>query len=267
MGKIVYNYCMNSDLLLTRLKDLPVPAVRWLESTGSTNDDAAAWAAAGAADGSLVAADLQMGGRGRLGRTWVTRPGGALAFSLIVRLRADEQSLLALFSPLGALAVADALETLALRPEVKWPNDVLLERRKICGILAEAAWIGDELQALVLGIGVNIAPFSVPPAESLLFPAACVEDFLEKPVDRFNLLHQILASFFLRREQIGQPAFMNAWEKHLAFKGEMVTVSPPGENPVRGRLAGVDAQGNLRLCEENGVERMISAGDLTLRPS
>jgi BirA family biotin operon repressor/biotin-[acetyl-CoA-carboxylase] ligase len=266
MRKIVYNYCMDADLLLAYLKGLPIPAARWLDATGSTNDDAARWAASGAPDGALVVADRQEGGRGRMGRTWVTRPGGALAFSLILRLSQAEQPLLTLFSPLGAMAVADALETVGLKPEVKWPNDVLLGRRKVCGILAEAAWLGDELQALVVGVGVNIAPSSVPPAEGLLYPAACVEEFLGQSLDRFELLRRIMTALFQRRTQIGQSEFFTDWEARLAFKGQTVVLSPPGENAIRGKLLGVDAQGNLRLCDEDGTERIVTAGDLTLRP-
>jgi BirA family biotin operon repressor/biotin-[acetyl-CoA-carboxylase] ligase len=257
---------MDADLLLAYLKEVPVIAARWFDTIGSTNDDAALWAASGAPDGALVAADRQVGGRGRLGRTWITRPGGALAFSLILRLSSAEQPLLTLFSPLGAMAVADALETLGLRPEVKWPNDVLLDRRKVCGILAEATWLGDDLQALVVGIGVNIAPSSVPPSEDLLYPAACVEEFLDKPLDRFDLLGRILTAFFARRAQIGQPVFLADWETRLAFKGETVILHPPGETAIRGTLLGIDAQGSLRLWDENSTERIVTAGDLTLRP-
>jgi BirA family biotin operon repressor/biotin-[acetyl-CoA-carboxylase] ligase len=201
-----------------------------------------------------------------MGRTWITRPGGALAFSLILRLNPAEQPLLTLFSPLGAMAVADALETLGLKPEVKWPNDVLLGRRKVCGILAEAAWLGDELQALVVGIGVNIAPSSVPPAEGLLYPAACVEEFLDQALDRFELLRRIITAFFQRRTQIGQPEFLSAWESRLAFRGQTVVLNPPGESAIRGELLGIDAQGSLRMRDEDGMERIVTAGDLTLRP-
>ena len=257
---------MNSERLLANLAGLPIPTVRWLETTGSTNDDAAAWAAAGAPDGALVAADRQDGGRGRLGRKWTTRAGAALAFSLVLRLNPGEAGRLSLFSPLGALAVADALEELGLSPAVKWPNDVLLGRRKVCGILAEAAWLGEEFQALVVGIGVNIAPSSVPPAEELLFPAACVEEFTGRAVDRFVLLRAILAAFFKRRAQVGEPSFLADWENRLACRGEMVTLHPPGEPALQGTLLGIDAQGSLRLLTQGGTERTISAGDLTLRP-
>jgi biotin-(acetyl-CoA carboxylase) ligase len=128
------------------------------------------------------------------------------------------------------------------------------------------AWLGDELQALVLGIGVNIAPHSVPPAEELLFPAVCVEEILGKAVDRIDLLRRILSALFERRAQIGLPGFLADWEARLAFKGEVISIHPPGEPGVRGTMVGIDAQGSLRLREENGAERLITAGDLTLRP-
>jgi BirA family biotin operon repressor/biotin-[acetyl-CoA-carboxylase] ligase len=257
---------MDSNSLQTLLAGLPVPAARWMESTGSTNGDAAEWAGQGAPDGALVAADLQTAGRGRLGRTWVTRTGGALAFSLVLRPSPGEQAHLPLFSPLGGMAVADALAGLGLSPEIKWPNDVLLGRRKVCGILAEAIWLGSELQAVILGIGVNIAPSSVPPAGDLIFPAGCVEEFAGRNVERFTLLRAILGYMFERRKALGSTAFRSDWEARLAFRGEMVTLSPPGEPALRGIAAGLDGSGNLRIVLEDGSERTVAAGDLTLRP-
>ena len=161
-----------------------VPDLRFFESIGSTNDEAMAWADAGAEDWSLVVADQQTQGRGRLGRHWVTNPGAALAFSLVLRPSREEMAFASLFSPLGGMGVASALEEIGLAALVKWPNDVLLNRRKVCGILGEAAWTGDRLNGMVLGIGVNVASESVPPAGELLFPATCVEAELGRPLDR-----------------------------------------------------------------------------------
>jgi BirA family transcriptional regulator, biotin operon repressor / biotin---[acetyl-CoA-carboxylase] ligase len=106
----------------------------------------------------------------------------------------------------------------------------------------------------------------VPPAESLLFPAACVEEALGRQVDRFDLLHRVVTALFMRRGQIGVNTFLADWDARLAFKGEKVSINPPGETPFCGTLVGIDAQGSLRLREENGMERVVTAGDLTLRP-
>jgi BirA family biotin operon repressor/biotin-[acetyl-CoA-carboxylase] ligase len=153
---------------------------------------------------------------------------------------------------------------LGLDPEVKWPNDVLLGGKKVCGILAEATWLGGELQALVVGIGVNIAPSSVPPPEEVMFPATCVEDHLGHHTERFDLLRACVAALLARRHQSRQE-ILSDWDKRLAFKGETVRVVPPGENALVGTLMGIDTQGFLRLKSGPGAERLISAGDLTLR--
>src|SRR5512142_3320319 len=138
---------MDVDRLRSHLSGLPVAHIRCFDTVGSTNDEALAWAAAGAQDGCLVVADQQTLGRGRLNRRWITRPGAALAFSLIFQPGPEEIERMGFFSPLGALAISQALEEkLGLSPEIKWPNDVLLMGRKTAGILVEAAWMGTRLQ-------------------------------------------------------------------------------------------------------------------------
>src|SRR5690606_3785950 len=131
---------------------------RYFDRLGSTNDEAARWADRGAPHLALVLADEQYAGRGRLGRQWFTPPGAALALSLVLRPRpenrlASEQ--IPFYTALGALALSQALRRqLGLSPAIKWPNDVLLVGRKTAGILAEAQWQGDQVQAVILGIGV-----------------------------------------------------------------------------------------------------------------
>lgn len=256
---------MDSDQLRARLESIALPALRWYDQTGSTNLDALQWASEGAPDGALVAADRQAAGRGRMGRSWVTHAGVALAFSLILRPSALELSHTSLFSPLGALGVAQALEGLGLRPQIKWPNDVLLNRSKTCGILAETAWTGQTLDALVLGVGVNVAPSSVPPATELLFPATCVEAGLGRGVDRFSLMAAILREIFAMRPFLGKEEFFQAWESRLAFRGEAVVVHRPGKETLAGELLGIDANGGLRI-RSAGREINILAGDVHLRP-
>ena len=119
------------------LTGLPLGGLRYFDSIGSTNDEALAWARAGAPDYSLVVADTQTAGRGRLQRRWVTNPGAALAFSLVLWPAPQERQCLPRFSPLGAVAVRQALAVVfGLPAEIKWPNDVLLGRCKVAGVLA-----------------------------------------------------------------------------------------------------------------------------------
>jgi BirA family biotin operon repressor/biotin-[acetyl-CoA-carboxylase] ligase len=259
---------MDTHTLETRLAGLPLAAVRYLPVTGSTNDDVSALADEGAGDYSLVVADLQTAGRGRLQRHWVTVPGAALAFSLLLRPTPEETRRVAAFSPLSALAVADALQRLyRLQAEIKWPNDVLLNRQKTCGILVEGGWNGGQLASLVLGIGINVAPASVPPAGELLYPATCVETALGSPVERFDLLRAVLEELIALRPRLGSAEFLQAWEQHLAFRGEWVHVGD-GLKPDRlGQVLGVAPDGSLRLRDPSGAEFAIQVGEVHLRPA
>jgi BirA family transcriptional regulator, biotin operon repressor / biotin---[acetyl-CoA-carboxylase] ligase len=260
---------MDRTILAGLLEGLPVPQIRTFDSIGSTNDEALEWAAAGADDGCLVIADQQTQGRGRLGRHWVTQPGAALAFSLILHPRQEELQHLGFFSPLGALAISQALEdSLGLNPQIKWPNDVLLKRHKAAGILVEAAWVGEKIQGMVIGIGLNVTQAAVPPAEMLMFPATSVEAAAGHPVDRLDLLRAILRALFTWRTQITSQAFHQAWEQRLAFLNEWVQIeeAAAGSPPITGQLIGVDTEGGLLLRDAAGAVRPVATGDVHLRP-
>lgn len=258
---------MNEPLLRQLLAQLPIPALRYFEQVGSTNDEALRWADDGAPDGALVVADAQTAGRGRMERRWVTHPGSALAFSLILRPDAAEAGRLGLFSPLCALAVAQALEeSCGLHPQIKWPNDVLLDGRKACGILLDAAWDGSRPAVMVVGIGVNVLRGAVPET-GLLFPATSVEHALGRAVAREELLRDILAAFFGWRPRLGSEMFLRFWQTRLAYQGEPVVVEQPAAEPVTGVVMGVGAGGELRLRLASGEEFCVNAGDVRLRPA
>jgi len=253
------------------LSALPLSAVRYYPQVGSTNDLAARWAAEGGPHLALVVADEQTAGRGRLNRRWYTPPGSALAFSLVLQGKniALEREAVPQVTALGALAACDALNQLLsarIFAQIKWPNDVIVGRRKLAGVLAEAHWQGQELQAVVLGVGINVAPDSLPPAEALDFPAACLEDALGHPVDRWSALRLVLLKLLDWLPRLGQPGFIQAWEQRLAFQGEWVRVSLESQPPFEGRIRGLGPDGSLRLQTRGGVELSFRLGDIHLRP-
>jgi BirA family biotin operon repressor/biotin-[acetyl-CoA-carboxylase] ligase len=254
---------MDEQTLRSGLAGLPLPAIQYFDNLPSTNDLALNWADDGAGDFSLVAADSQSAGRGRLNRRWVTNAGAALAFSLVLRPSEREIEHLALFSPLAGLAVSLALEKLfSLHPSIKWPNDVLLNRKKAAGILAEATWEGQTVKGVILGIGINVAPSSVPPAQELLFPAICVEQVVGQPVDRLSLLRSVLEELLAWRPNLGSPEFFQAWESRLAFRGEWVEASQSGNAVLQGQVERIDRDGNLILLDASGKEISVTAGDI-----
>ncbi len=257
---------MNARDLQRMLGSLPLGGLRYFETIGSTNDEALAWAAQGAPDFALVAANAQTQGRGRMGRQWLTPPGSALAFSLVLRPTRREQDLPPLVSGLGALALCDALEAHGVTAQIKWPNDVLAQGRKLAGVLVESVWMGERLDSLVLGMGVNVLPESTPPDDQVRFPATSVAQ-AGGAVDRWVLLRDILAALVRWRALLGQAAFISAWERRLAYTGEPVQVGRDSEPPLMGVVRGLGADGSLRLETSPGVLQSIRHGEVHLRPA
>ncbi len=265
---------MDQKSLENALAKLPLRNIRYYERIGSTNDEASRWIAAGAPDFSVLVADEQTQGRGRGSRKWFTYPGSALAFSVILRATPQEQAagaIAARFAGLGALSVCLTLQQgYQLAAQIKWPNDVLIDGQKCCGILAETEWLGNDLSTVILGIGINIAPGSVPPAEILRFPATCLETAAAKPIQRVQLLAAVLANLQKWRAQLMSRALIQQWEENLAYRGEIVQIQsaqPEGHNPVlaEGRLIGLDSLGRLKLASGAAPIRYIEQGEIHLR--
>ena len=256
---------MQTSPLSTCLEGLRMGECRCYDSVGSTNDLALQWIETGAPDLGLIVADQQTQGRGRLGRSWVTNPGAALAFSLVFRPSAFELGHLWSFTALGALAVQQALsQVYGLAAQIKWPNDVLVKRRKVSGILVEASWLGSSLEGLVIGIGINITRAAIPPASDLLFPATSVEDELDRQVNRWDILRAVMQSLLEWRSRMGSEAFRQAWEDHLAFRGEWVTLSGGSGPALTGQLEGINSNGSLTLRDRAGHILQAEVGDLHL---
>ena len=243
-----------------------LPPVELLDEVGSTNDEALAWAANDAKDLSLVIADEQTAGRGRLDRKWFTPPGTAFAFSLIFRPTPEERPYLSRTVGLAAVAVANVLRARRLTPQIKWPNDILLLGRKVAGILVESVWSGEDVDCLLIGIGVNVLKGSVPPAHILHFPATSLEDELGYPPDRLDMLAEILSALIELRPQLGTDEFLNRWAELLSFLGEQVQVEGGDGPPVVGQVLGLEQDGSLRL--QNGYDKTVAVrfGDVRLRP-
>ncbi len=233
------------------------------DSIGSTNDEAKRLAGLGEPEGTVVTAETQTAGRGRSGRGWVTPKGAAIAMSLILRpqvaaLQAAQVALL------GGLAVSEGVRKLVDLPmQIKWPNDVLVRGKKVAGVLAEAAYSGDTLEYIVLGMGVNVN--GGPPSDiKLEYEATSLAAEVGSPLDREAVMNSILAAFEARYSTLGTTTLAEAWEAHLAMRGEQVRVVGLTET-ITGQLESVTRDGALVLRLENGEKRTILAGDVHLR--
>ncbi len=230
-------------------------AIRFHETLASTNEQALEWLAQGAAAGSLVVADYQTEGRGRLGRTWYAPPGTSLLMTYVMQ---TSKALAVRASMIGALAVAETLRDFGGRAVgLKYPNDVQIARRKVAGVLAEAVW-GDEV-AIALGIGLNVRlDFAgTPYVES----ATSVESALQRPVDRAELLASIVGRLDFWRARLSTAALPAAWRSYLNMLGEWVEVHT-GSERLRGIAADVSSDGALVLRDRHGRLREVWAGDL-----
>jgi BirA family biotin operon repressor/biotin-[acetyl-CoA-carboxylase] ligase len=234
-------------------------------SLGSTNDHAKKLAVQGAPHGTLVTADEQTAGRGRGRRRWLTRKGSGLAISLVLRQTVVKSNAAGWLSGLGALAVVEGLERAGLSPKIKWPNDVLLDGRKVAGVLAEAVWQGELLEFVVMGIGVNVREASLPREEQLDFPSTYTDAHSPEPIDREELLIEIVRGVGLWVDQLGTQAMLQRWQERLAFFGEEVVVLG-SEREIKGTIVGLNSEGCLvvRTPSTGAVE--LGAEAMSIRP-
>jgi len=226
----------------------------------STNDEAKRRAGEGAAHGTLIWAEAQSAGRGRRGRGFVS-PAGNLYMSILLRPDRPASSA-AQLGFAAALALGDALLPLLPSPEgmrYKWPNDVLIDGRKVSGILLESQAAGEgRLDWLVVGIGVNVASFP----EGVDYPAISLAAAGARVT--VDALLAVVAEGFERwyerwREEGFQP-LRAAWLARARGLGEGIRVRLQGEE-ASGRFAGLDEDGAL-LLDDAGTRRRIGAGDV-----
>jgi len=167
-------------------------------------------------------------------------------------------------APEYALVLADAQTD--GRVETKWPNDVLIDRHKTAGVLAEAVWQDTRLKGLVIGIGVNLLKEAVPPAEELLFPATCLAVHSHHAPDAITLIAAIISNLKRCREIMRHKEFPKQYTQKMAFLGEGIVLRETDTQSVSGILKGIDAEGRLLMQTDNDPLQAFPIGDISLRP-
>jgi BirA family biotin operon repressor/biotin-[acetyl-CoA-carboxylase] ligase len=238
--------------------------VHWLETATSTNDIAGRLANAGAGEGTMVVAEAQTSGRGRMGRTWFSPPGAGLYVSIVLRPglsegppKGDPSALLTIAA---GVALAEGIQaSTGLPAEIKWPNDLLVGKRKLAGILAEAAAQAGTLEFVVLGFGVNLRPAAYP--QELAHRATSIEAELDRPADRAMILAEILSALASRYADLQQGKFdaiLSEWRARApSLRGALVEWDSP-RGVQRGRAEDIDATGALLVRVEGRTERVIA---------
>jgi BirA family biotin operon repressor/biotin-[acetyl-CoA-carboxylase] ligase len=235
-------------------------AIEIVAETGSTNADLMARAAS-LAGPVLLMAGMQTAGRGRAGRTWHSAAGASLTFSLAWKFKRTLPQLVGLPLAVG-VAIADALHGCGVDVRLKWPNDVLLDERKLAGILIETATAPDGLWA-VIGIGINLAlPQTL--TRRIDSPAAALPPLRATRTELLAALLNSLATVLSEFDVAGIAPFAGRWNALHAWRGQPVTVLDQGQAQQQGIAMGVDDTGRLLLDTSAGQVALLS-GDVSLR--
>jgi len=240
------------------------PRILRLESIDSTNLEAMRQAKAGASEGLCIVAREQTQGRGRLDRSWQSPKDAGLYFSIVLRPRLEINSW-PLITLMAALAVSDALlKACDLRPDIKWPNDLCVNDRKICGILAET--VDTEAgPAAIVGIGINLKADSLPATVGDL--ATSVEAITGAAPDSTRVLNELLKAIGERYELLQSPMggehTIREWCANSSYAiGRQVRVALERDT-FEGTTRGLESDGALRVETAGGKIRLVRAGDVT----
>lgn len=241
------------------------------EQMESTNQKAKELAEGGSPHGTLVTADMQRTGRGRRGRSWSSEKGAGIYMSMVLRpkMEADKAHMLTL---VAAIAVQKAIDHMIVKeqsvkqtPMIKWPNDIVLNKRKVCGILTEMTLKEREIDFVILGIGINVNQKKFPDEISETASSLFLE--LGQELDKELLIKEVWKQFavyyqmFLQTKNVS--LFKKEYEKRLINKEEIVKVLDPlGE--FTGIAKGITDTGEL-IVDTEGKLQMVSSGEVSVR--
>ena len=238
--------------------------VIYRESATSTMDIARREAQAGDAEGAIVIAEEQTAGRGRMGRAWVSPRGANIYVTIVLHPTLEQLRSLAMIAP---LAVCHAIEEITgLSPRIKWPNDVLIQGKKVCGILIESELEDDEVLFALAGIGIN-ANLDVAAHEEIREIATSLHTELGREIGREEVLAATLNHFEELYQAVGRGEVVSmGWKQRLETLGQPLRVETAGR-VEEGIAVDADSDGALILRRDDGSHVRIDAGESTLRQS
>ncbi|MXW43019.1 MAG: biotin--[acetyl-CoA-carboxylase] ligase [Acidimicrobiia bacterium] len=225
--------------------------VSWVAETGSTNADLLLAAQRGAPANLVLAADYQSQGKGRRGRSWQAAAGSGLLFSVLIRPQLSVESAGLVTTALAFSAAVSCEQMTGVRSLLKWPNDLVVQDRKLAGVLAESVVVGGRLEAVIVGMGLNVRSGSIP--VEIATSAVDLEGICNSVVDRKELLAAILVRFAFWMGQVeestGQAALVDAVRQHSATLGRQVLVELGDGTVLQGLAQDLDHQGALLLAD------------------
>jgi BirA family biotin operon repressor/biotin-[acetyl-CoA-carboxylase] ligase len=231
-----------------------------VESCSSTNDLAHEMALQGEEEGTVIIAEEQLKGRGTKGRKWYSTRGKGIYFSVILRPRKRNLSLLPLAM---GLAVRDALlETAGIAVRLKWPNDLVYAGRKLGGILCEASFRGNDVGHVVLGIGLNLTHARDEFPEEFRNRATSLQLELDKEIDKEDLLlklWRVLGEWYSLFLQEKEAQIVKIFEESSVFSAGEEIIVQTGKKRIAGKYMGIDLRGRLLLHAPKGEQSFLAA--------
>ncbi len=231
------------------------------DELASTNKTAKEFAVNGAVDGTLIVADSQSAGRGRLGRSFYSPAGSGIYMTLILRPHRNCQKAI-LLTCATAVAVARAIEKVFdIGAQIKWVNDIYVDDKKVCGILTEGGLNAStgELDYMVLGIGINVSTESFP--EDIRHIATSLSS---SPVNRSRIIAEVLNALEPIYLALPDNAFMTEYRKKSLVLGRDVWVIS-GDSRYLAKVEDIDCEGHLLVLDESGERKTVSTGEVSIR--
>lgn len=217
--------------------------------------------------GAVIMAEIQTAGKGRRGRSWVSNSGENLYFSMLLKpdFCPDKAPMLTLVM---ALAAAEAIESEYpdSKPQIKWPNDIVLNGKKICGILTEMQLEGSKIKHVIIGVGINVNQMEFSDENLTYATSLCKETSVKK--DKRQLLEAVIRHFeqwYAVFEKEGNlQSFIEPYQERLTNLGKEVRVLDP-KGAYQGTALGIDPYGELIVCKEDGSQIKVYAGEVSVR--
>jgi BirA family biotin operon repressor/biotin-[acetyl-CoA-carboxylase] ligase len=240
----------------------------FLKETDSTNNELKRLAASGAPEGTVVIAERQLAGRGRRGRTWETGEGKAITMSILLRPEISPTNVQAITLAASCAVVRTIEPFTSVKPEIKWPNDILLSGKKVCGILTEMTAEPDRILSIIVGIGLNVFQQKEDFAEELKETATSIALNSSCPLSRSVLASAILEEFeilyldFIHRQSTAK--FLDIWRSFSCTIGCDIIISQ-GEKNWQAKALDVLEDGCLLVESADGARQAIASGEISIR--
>lgn len=239
--------------------------VHFVKETDSTNNWAKDLSRQGAPHGTLAAAEFQSAGKGRLGRAWKAPEGSSVMMSLLLR-PSFEPVYASMLTLVMGLSVAQAVESLDIKTSIKWPNDVVVSRKKICGILTEMGLENGKIREVIIGVGINVNTESFP--EELTDKATSLRLETGKKYDRNQVIGLVMGKFETNYEKFVRTCDLSLiqedYNRFLANREQPVRILDKNQ-PFEGIALGVNEKGELLVQTETAGVRPVRAGEVSVR--